>query len=69
MSDNSRLVVAFSLIDMALTLHPGALSAYVARKQARAQFPPGSVIDHIDGNPFNNDPANLRVVTPSEDRR
>jgi prevent-host-death family protein len=27
------------------------------------------VVDHIDGNPWNNDPANLRIVEPKENGR
>ena len=27
------------------------------------------VVDHIDGNPWNNDPANLRIVDPKENDR
>lgn len=30
---------------------------------------PHRAVDHIDGDPYNNDPANLRVVTLSENRR
>lgn len=29
----------------------------------------GKAIDHVDGDPTNNDPANLRIVTLSGDRR
>ena len=29
----------------------------------------GTAIDHIDGDPFNNAPSNLRVVTSSQNRR
>lgn len=29
----------------------------------------GVALDHIDGNPLNNDPANLRAVQISDNRR
>ncbi len=31
--------------------------------------PPGSVVDHIDGNRWNNDPGNLRIIDPRENVR
>jgi hypothetical protein len=33
------------------------------------RIPPGVYVDHIDGDPLNNDPANLRLVNPRENRR
>lgn len=36
-----------------------------ARKQARkiVNAQPGQIVHHIDGNPFNNDPANLLLLS------
>ncbi len=31
--------------------------------------PPGSVVDHIDGNRWNTDPDNLRIIDPRENVR
>lgn len=35
----------------------------------RLGIKPGSTVHHIDGDPRNNDPANLRIVNPKENER
>jgi hypothetical protein len=39
-----------------------------ARKRARRIFqcPKGYQRHHVDGNPLNNDPSNIKIVTPKE---
>lgn len=41
-----------------------ALTAHFARRAAR-----GLVVHHIDGDPSNNDPANLQIIDPRDNVR
>jgi len=47
--------------DRSAALRKGRRAAGLARQDPRW-------VDHIDGNPRNNDPANLRIVDPKEDQ-
>lgn len=61
----------------ALLADLAALAEYRERAEAlrrgreAAGLGPGydRVVHHVDGNPYNNDPANLRVVDPKEASR
>ncbi len=47
------------------SLSPREQQDYI-NAQVRSVHRPEMMIDHIDGDPRNNDPANLRLVTPPE---
>lgn len=73
---HSAAVAAFALIDQALEDMDAGLewqSVMAALREARrkAGLAPQDprVVDHIDGNPRNNDPANLRIMDPKENGR
>ncbi len=40
-----------------------------ARTEGRHRTSSRGVVHHLDGNPYNNDPANLVVVNPKENTR
>ena len=52
---------------MAPDLDPETLAIFRERVNA-VLGPDRRYVDHIDGNPLNNDPANLRFVEASENR-
>lgn len=73
---HSAAVAAFALIDQALEDMDAGLewqSVMAALREARrkAGLAPQDprVVDHIDGNPRNNDPSNLRIMDPKENGR
>lgn len=39
------------------------------RRRGRPNTKPGQAVHHIDGNPYNNDPANIRIVSIRSNRR
>lgn len=73
---HAAAVATFALIDQALEdMDAGQewQSVMAALREARrkAGLAPQDprVVDHIDGNPRNNDPANLRIMDPKENDR
>lgn len=46
------------------------LALLILRRRLRpANVPKEMAVHHVDGNPYNNNPANLRLVDPRENRR
>lgn len=55
--------------ELSLGLTPNLpCSEFPAIPVQRLHVPRGSYLDHIDGDPTNNDPSNLRVVTLAKNR-
>lgn len=46
-----------------------ALAAIIWLRYLGREIAPGCVIDHIDENPFNNDPSNLQMLTIGDNTR
>ena len=75
-----KIVVAMNAVELRTyhaSLHPGGDDDLIAAVEAIAnlKYPfngwrfAGLALDHIDGNPRNNDPRNLRMVTIRENAR
>jgi hypothetical protein len=57
MSDWGRMTPE---VEAALDAHYERMAA-LRRARQQTAVPPGSVVHHLDGDPYNNDPANLEI--------